>query len=199
MRIDELSLKDVPAGAGLLARGMRDNPLHARVFGGDPGRRERALLRMFQPFLYQQASRQQLFGAWRDRELMGICGLSPPGGCRVPLDEKLMLLPAILRGAGVVGAWRVFRWTRAWEKLDPDEPHWHLGPVVVSPDYQGQGMGSALIEEFCRRVDRHNGVAYLETDKPINARLYQRFGFEVIAERQVLGVPNWFMLRRATI
>jgi hypothetical protein len=25
---------------------------------------------------------------------------------------------------------------------------------------------------------------------------YERFGFEVISEQDVLGVPNWFMLRR---
>jgi ribosomal protein S18 acetylase RimI-like enzyme len=39
--------------------------------------------------------------------------------------------------------------------------------------------------------------AYLETDKPENVRFYERFGFEVVGEEEVLGVPNWFMLRRA--
>ena len=45
--------------------------------------------------------------------------------------------------------------------------------------------------------DHHAGdVAYLETDKPENVSFYQRFGFEVTEEAQVLGIPNWFMLRR---
>ena len=45
--------------------------------------------------------------------------------------------------------------------------------------------------------DAAGEVAYLETDKEINARFYERFGFEVVGEEQVLGVRNWFMTRPA--
>jgi ribosomal protein S18 acetylase RimI-like enzyme len=40
-------------------------------------------------------------------------------------------------------------------------------------------------------------ASYLETDKEINVRFYERFGFEVIGEEEVLGVRNWYMYRRA--
>jgi hypothetical protein len=36
-------------------------------------------------------------------------------------------------------------------------------------------------------------VSYLETDKEINVRFYERFGFEIVGKANVLGVPNWFM------
>jgi hypothetical protein len=46
-------------------------------------------------------------------------------------------------------------------------------------------------------MDAAGEDAYLETDKPINVRFYERFGFEVVGEQEVFGVTNWFILRRA--
>ncbi len=54
-----------------------------------------------------------------------------------------------------------------------------------------------MMRVFCAKMDAAGEDAYLETDKPINVRFYERFGFEVVGEEEVLGVPNWFMLRRA--
>jgi hypothetical protein len=36
-------------------------------------------------------------------------------------------------------------------------------------------------------------LLYLETDKSENVPFYQKFGFTVVAEADVLGVPNWFI------
>ena len=66
----------------------------------------------------------------------------------------------------------------------------------ISAHLQGMGIGSALLREFCAKMDASGETAYLETDKPENVRFYERFGFEVIGEEYVLGVPNWFMTRR---
>jgi hypothetical protein len=38
-------------------------------------------------------------------------------------------------------------------------------------------------------------TGWLETDKAENVRLYERFGYVVEEEAEVLGVPNWFMRR----
>jgi hypothetical protein len=43
-------------------------------------------------------------------------------------------------------------------------------------------------------LDQRHAIGYLETDKRRNVSLYRLGGFEVIAERPVLGVTNWFML-----
>ena len=83
-----------------------------------------------------------------------------------------------------------------WAKHDPEEPHWHLGPVAVDAHLQGMGVGSRLMQAFCAKMDAEHEDAYLETDKPENVRFYERFGFEVVSEQDVLGTPNWFMLRR---
>jgi ribosomal protein S18 acetylase RimI-like enzyme len=82
-----------------------------------------------------------------------------------------------------------------WSRRDPSVPHWHLGPVAVERHLQSQGIGSALLNDFCRRVDAARSTAYLETDKRQNVGFYERFGFRVVDEIDVLDVPNWFMLR----
>jgi ribosomal protein S18 acetylase RimI-like enzyme len=89
------------------------------------------------------------------------------------------------------------KWLGTWSKHDLDERHWHLGPIAVDAPLQGRGIGSNLMRAFCARMDASGEVAYLETDKEINVRFYERFGFEVVGEQEVIGVPNWFMLRRA--
>jgi len=87
------------------------------------------------------------------------------------------------------------RWVGEWARRDPAEPHWHLGPVAVDSHLQGQGIGSAMLVDFCARMDDERALSYLETDKSENVRFYQKFGFTVIAEAEILGVPNWFMSR----
>ncbi len=48
---------------------------------------------------------------------------------------------------------------------------------------------------FCAKMDAAGETAYLETDKDINVRFYEKFGFEVVGEEDVISVPNWFMIR----
>ena len=88
-------------------------------------------------------------------------------------------------------------WLGAWGKRDPEERHCYFGPLAVDAHLQGMGIDSKLLRVFCARMDAAGEDAYLETDKAINVRLYERFGFEVVTEGEVLGIPNWFMLRRA--
>ncbi len=76
-------------------------------------------------------------------------------------------------------------------------PHAHFGPFGVEPELQGCGIGTVVLREYTRRLDEAGENSYLETEKPQNVALYSRFGYEVIAEAEVLGAPNWFMWREA--
>jgi predicted N-acetyltransferase YhbS len=74
----------------------------------------------------------------------------------------------------------------------------HLGPIGVSPDAQGRGVGCRLMEHYCGAIDLTGEGGYLETDRPANVRFYERFGFAVVNEISVLGVPNFLMRRSPT-
>src|SRR5712671_2351658 len=68
------------------------------------------------------------------------------------------------------------------------ERHWHLGPIGIHPDLQGQGVGSALLSAFLKTVDQQRSSAYLETDADRNVVLYQTFGFSVIGHAEINSV-----------
>ena len=84
------------------------------------------------------------------------------------------------------------------QKFHPTEPHWYLPMIGVDPAHQGAGIGSALMSEALKAVDRDGLIAYLESSNPKNVSLYERHGFEIIGEIQSGNSPVVRpMLRRA--
>ena len=197
VEIRPLATPDASLAAGLLARGMRDNPTHVQAFGADPVRRERTLLGIFTPFLARQLDDSLVLGAFAGQRLVGVAALATPGRCQPTFTDKRRALPALLAN-GPVSALRMRAWVRIWAKRDARLPaHWHLGPLAVEPAWQGRGVGSRLLAQLCDQLDQHRSLGYLETDRPENVQLYRRFGFETLATEPVIGVNHWFMLREA--
>lgn len=192
LEIDALKFSEIAAAAGVLARGMRDNPNHIAIFGPDPGKRLRALERGFGAY-FRVATAQAPLCARLDGAVVGVAGVLAPGRCRLSATQKLRLIPSMATLA-VGDAWRAARVSGAWAARDPQEAHSHLGPVAVDEGLKGRGIGTRLMETYCTQLD---GPAYLETETARNVRFYERFGFEVVDEAEVLGHRNWFMWRPA--
>jgi GNAT superfamily N-acetyltransferase len=195
--IRELGESDLPAAVGVVARGMRDNPLHVAALGTDANQRINRLTGMFTAALPLVLSKGILLGAFDEATLVGVAGMLAPGRCQPTLMEKLALAPRIVPGVGFDAAVKVRSWLDEWARYDLRQPHWHLGPVSVDADRQGTGIGTRLMNEYCSRVDATHMIGYLETDKASNVKFYEKFGFETIASAAVLATPNWFMKRSA--
>ena len=179
----------------VLARGMRDNPLHVAAFGEDSERRRQRFRGLMAAALSIRDFSHTLVARHEDGVIVGVCGMMSPGNCLPDLRQRLRLLPTLLIvGPRAVGC--TMRWLDVWEKHDPEERHWHLGPLAVDAHLQGMGVGSRMMQVFCAQMDAAREGAYLETDKPENVRFYERFGYRVVGEQEVLGVTNYFMLRR---
>ena len=199
LEIGDLDAAQMGAAVGVIVRGMRDNPNIVAALGEDPTTREKRLRRLVGAMAAAEVpgrDRDILAARGPDGTILGVCGMMPPGRCQPGLGRQLRMLPTLL-ALGPRSAIRTMGWLGAWSKRDPEERHWHLGPVAVDVHLQGMGIGSRLMKVFCARMDAAGEDAYLETDKPVNVRFYERFGFEVTGEQEVLGVPNWFMTRRA--
>src|SRR5262245_33542943 len=67
-------------------------------------------------------------------------------------------------------------------RYHPDEPHWYLPFIGVTPARQGQGYGAALLRTQLSISDKAQLPAYLESTSPKSQPLYERHGFKAIAE-----------------
>lgn len=107
-----------------------------------------------------------------------------------------MLLPGIALRAGFSFG-RTLRAIETLESKHPKEHHFYLPLAGVSPEKQGQGIGTTLLTPFLERCDRDVIPAYLEASSPTNRRLYERHGFEVTEEFRLAedAPPQWRMWR----
>lgn len=195
--VRELNEADLPAAVGIVARGMRDNPLHIAALGSDANQRGKRLTGMFGVALPLVLSKGVVLGAFEAETLVGIAGMMAPGQCQPTSIEKLALAPRIIPALGFDAATRVRSWLDQWARYDLREPHWHLGPVAVDAHLQGTGIGTRLMNDYCSRLDSTHTTGYLETDKASNVKFYEKFGFETVASAAVLETTNWFMKRPA--
>jgi ribosomal protein S18 acetylase RimI-like enzyme len=194
VEIGPLTPLDVDDARGVLARGMRDNPNHVAAFGEDPFLRLARLGSFFES-LNSIARWEALVARDGEGTIVGVMAMSKPGRCHFSLGHEARTLSGDDANDPEATP-RIAQWLEAWRERDPEERHWHLGPVAVEADLQGRGIGSELLRVFCAQLDAGRENAYVETDKLETVRFCERFGFEVVGERTVLGASNWFMIRR---
>lgn len=184
---------DIKIAAALCAEAMLDNPLHVRVFGQNAGKRKLRLTRLFSGLLSYVENKGELIGAYHNSQLLGVLGRLAPNRCQPSLFETLSLAPALLASNSPLGWIRTLRWLSSWAQLDPNVPHWHLGPLAVSPQHQRQGIGRALMAYAINKAQ--GSSLYLETDKLSNVKFYQSLGFHITAQPTLLDTPTWLMLK----
>ncbi len=112
----------------------------------------------------------------------------PPGRELIPPEALEDFGRRIEEAAGPYAA-RLFELDEFFEAHAPAEPHWHLQLLAVDPIQQGKGLGSALLDEVLRRLDRAGESVYLESTTLRNRALYERHGFECIGEIQLPHGP----------
>jgi ribosomal protein S18 acetylase RimI-like enzyme len=196
LEVGALDPSGMEEAIGVVVRGMRDNLTHVAAFGEDPERRLWSLRRFFgAAFAVMGLHEHMMVARGEDGRIVGVMGMMPPGDCLPGPRERFRVLPALLRN-GPRAAGRTMRWLEVWSRRDPEERHWHLGPLAVDTHLQGRGAGGRLMQVFCAQMDAARSDAYLETDEEIDVRFYERYGFEIVGEEEVLGVKNWFMFRR---
>ncbi|HWS50689.1 MAG TPA: GNAT family N-acetyltransferase [Microbacterium sp.] len=187
--LDSTSLDDITE---LLGRGMADNPVHLAVYGGDEAHRAQSHRRLTRALLTVKPL--TIEGVRQGGSLVGVAAWAPPGGCGPTASARMRLVGAAA-SLGPRTALRLLAWDREWGRHDPEEPHIHLGPVSVERRLRGRGIGSLLLLRHAARLDAVGAVGYLETDRREAVGFYQRFGYAVVGDSEVLGVPTWYMRR----
>lgn len=195
LSVRSLGDSDLDAAASLLGRGMADNPVHVAAYRGDDASRARRHELLMRTLLRHSPS-WQIEGVDQGDALAGVAASAPPGHCQPTVAARLRLLGRAST-FGPVAASRLVSWQSAWSRHDPDTPHVHLGPVSVDRHLRGRGIGGLLLLRHVTRLDATGATGYLETDRPRAVEFYERFGYVVVDEAEVIGVPCWFMRRPA--
>ena len=181
-----MELRDIQKSARVLSVAMLNNHLHVAVFLGKDEKERLEIEKMFSQLLTELPG--IVFLAKEKQNIIGVMRMKSCVGSKATDDPKES------KDENDIG-WRKSIWHTEWARHEPLSQHWHLGPIGVLPSHQGLGIGSMLMERFCREVDACMAKAYLETEGDKNVRFYEKFGFKIVAESEIFNVKNRYMLR----
>lgn len=190
--VRKASRDDVKPLAAALAHAFVEDPVMRWLL--PPHHTRRRLFRLFSMELVRLYLPYD--EVYTTRDIAGGAMWCPPGRWRTPAAGVLRALPRLtwtLRSRLATA----FRSVAAIERIHPSEDHWYLAVVGTDPNYQRQGIGSALLAPVLDRCDRDFTPAYLESSREDNLAFYRRFGFEVTGRFQLPcgGPPVWPMWR----
>jgi len=190
LKLSFMEKNDIQESARVLSVAMLYNSLHVAVFQGNGEKERKEIEKMFSKLLIELPGivflvkeKQKIIGVMRMKSWEGIIATDEPKESK---DENDI-------------SWRKSVWHTEWARHEPLGQHWHLGPIGVLPSHQGLGVGSLLMERFCKEVDACLAKAYLETDLDKNVRFYKKFGFNVVSESEIFDVKNRYMLRASRV
>jgi ribosomal protein S18 acetylase RimI-like enzyme len=181
--------------ADLLTRAFLDDPV-IEWFFPDPEQRPRRLRRFFAEIaLGIGLSQSTEVYTTEDRGAVAVW--APPDRWRVSVLRQLRILPRYLAIASIRWAPSRLAGFNQIEGHHPHgPPHWYLPTLGTDPSRQGQGLGSALLDDMLGRCDTAGLPAYLESSKAANVPFYERHGFEVTETFELPRGPRmWFMWR----
>jgi GNAT superfamily N-acetyltransferase len=135
-------------------------------------------------------------------ELKGMAAWIPPGKSEM---TNLQILSMFF----------VLPWKCGWHKLgkclslfstldkhhqeEMIQPHWTLNLIGVVPAYQGQGIGSLLLQPVLEQADQENLPCYLSTFTLQAVYFYQKHDFEILWQGKLSDdSPDiWTMKRKS--
>ena len=182
--ISFMEKNDIRKSAKVLSIAMLNNPHHIGVFLGNGEKERLEIEKMFFELFNNLPG--VIFLAKENEKIIGVMRMMSCIG-------KVIDDPDVFEDENDIN-WRKSVWFKEWAEHDPVEQHWHLGPIGVLPSHRGTGVGTELMQRFCKEVDNCSAKAYLETDLDKNVRFYEKFGFEIISKSTIFNVENRYML-----
>ncbi|MHB9758889.1 GNAT family N-acetyltransferase [Streptomyces sp. BYX5S] len=176
----------------LLDAAFMDDPVSGWVFPDEERRRERhaGLMGVFTDATFAEG----YVDLTEDGSAVALWVDMPDG----PADEGGQDMPAQVRAAvdpDNVRVEQIARWTSQAHPVG--RAHAYLWMIGVTPERQGQGLGTALMAPVLDRCDREGLPAYLEASSARGRALYERLGFVLTGNAIELpdGPTMWPMWR----
>lgn len=186
IKITFMELNEIKESSKALSIAMLNNSLHIAVLKGNEETQRVKIENMFVDLFTHNPG--ITYVAKEGRRIVGVMRMK--SCCGSVLEKKIK----DSKNENDIDH-RITLWHQEWAVNDPSEQHWHLGPIGVIPTHQGHGIGSILMELFCKEVDKCSARAFLETDLDINVSFYEKFGFRVVSTSNIFGVESRYMAR----
>ncbi len=100
-----------------------------------------------------------------------------------------------IKSIGLRNLPKVLRRESILNKLHPNCPYVYLWYIGVNKNHQGNGKGTQLLNEITAKYLNNNRPIYLQTSTQRNFKLYEKLGFQLIAEPDV-GYPIKLYLKK---
>jgi GNAT superfamily N-acetyltransferase len=196
MQVQTTTRKTYRQAVKVLARAFLGEPVTGAVYRGlTTTQKEKNLTADFTGELAVCLRRGEPLEVLVNGAVRAAAVIYPPGALPLPRLDQWYIWWSSIWGHARYDLRKWAYWLEETEKLRPKHPHYYLEYMGVEPAFQGRGLGSFLLEDLTRRADQAGAGSYLETATPRNMSLYQRFGFQAIAEKKIIGVLTWFMWR----
>ncbi|HSB66064.1 MAG TPA: GNAT family N-acetyltransferase [Anaerolineales bacterium] len=194
--IEPITQHNYRNAALVLGNAFADEPVSLVVYRSfTPARRAQALTVDFSAELWVALRKGYPIQISQDGKVIAAALIYPPGRYPLPLLDQWVFLFKSVLGNGWYDVRSWMKWLNEVDKLHPTYAHYYLEYIGVDPAVQGQGLGSCLMEHLVSIADREGVGCYLENASPRNLPFYQRFGFKIIYEKEIIGFPTWFMWR----
>jgi ribosomal protein S18 acetylase RimI-like enzyme len=196
MHIQPITGQTYHLAAQVLGQAFMVDPVSIAVYKDfSPERMLRALVNDFRAEIKVCLRRAYPIQVNEGDHLLGAAVIYPPGCYPLPRLQqwRLLIQTVIENGFYDIRGWA--RWLDEVDRYHPTEPHYYLEYIGVKPEWQGQGVGKEIMQHMLARADGDKVGCHLENANPRNLPFYQRFGFRVANEIEVLGLKTWLMWR----
>ncbi len=143
-----------------------------------------------------------IFAALTDQHVVGVVVIKRGGGITF-LDKLKIYFPDILTlivpMISILNLKRVIRISKFIKAPSAiQKPYYTLEAIGVSPEHQGQGIGTMLLNKVNEVVENNSKITgiYLFTGDKKNQILYEKFGYETLEEFQAEGITIYHMFRK---
>lgn len=93
-------------------------------------------------------------------------------------------------GLGIIGRLLTYEgFAMKLKKKYTNNVDWYLYNLSIKKDSQGKGIASKLTKPMLKFCDDEQMVCYLETNKELNVKIYEHYGFE-LAEKVLVPKSN---------
>jgi GNAT superfamily N-acetyltransferase len=76
-------------------------------------------------------------------------------------------------------------------------PYYLLDVIGVDPQWQGKGFARFMIESKLNEYDKHQYPCYLETSKRENIAFYQKYGFRLLHEYDLMTARVYCLIKES--